>query len=190
MSKTRRSKQARVGGRKDTAPGSKVRAEADAIIERAIERIHVCQRKLDRKVLHGPYGKQQMVETIYGAAADLRRHRLANVIKRRLRKRLGITDDTAFDLVEALINLARPATHPAVVANWTGAVHLAEERHISPEKVRGFLWRKGGINRCAMLYREEFAHQDEVEEDEPYGPSMISKQARYKMPVGMRGLYD
>ena len=190
MRKKSRSKQARVGGRKGAAPGSKVRAEADAIIVRAIERIHVCQQKLDRKVLHGPYGKQQLVETIYGAAADLRRRRLANVIKRRLRKRLGITDDTAFDLVEALINLARPATHPAVVANWTAAVHLAEEHHVRPWKVRAFLWRMGGINRCADLYREEFAHQDDVEEDEPYGPSMISTKSRFTMPVGMRGLYD
>jgi hypothetical protein len=62
--------------------------------------------------------------------------------------------------------------------------------HISPEKVRGLLWFKGGINRCAKRYRDEFAHQDEVEEDEPYGPSMISKKTRYKMPVGMRGSYD
>src|SRR5665213_3990742 len=116
-----RSKKARAGGRSDSAPGSKVRAAADAIIERAIERIHACQQKLERKVLHGPYGKQQMVETIYGAAAGLRRHRLANVIKRRLMRRLG-TDDAAFELVRGLINLARPATLPAVVANWTDAV--------------------------------------------------------------------
>ena len=54
MRKKSRSKQARVGGRKDAAPGSKVRAEADAIIERAIERIHACQQKLDRKVLPRP----------------------------------------------------------------------------------------------------------------------------------------
>ena len=114
MRKKTRSKQARVGGRKDAAPGSKVRAEADAIIERAIQRIHVCQQKLDRKVLHGPYGKQQMVETIYGAVADLRRHRLANVIKRRLMRRLG-TDDAAFDIVEGLINLA----HPAPTRRWS-----------------------------------------------------------------------
>ena len=79
MRKKSRSKLAGVSCRSDSAPGSKVRAEADAIIEGAIERIHVCQQKLDRKVLHGPYGKQQMVETIYGAVADLRRHRLANV---------------------------------------------------------------------------------------------------------------
>ena len=189
MRKKSRSKQARVGGRKGAAPGSKVRAEADAIIESAIERIHACQQKLDRRVLHGPYGKQQMVETIYGAVADLRRHRPANVIKRRLMKLLG-ADDSAFDLVEALINLARPATHPAVVANWTDAVHFAEEHHISPWQVRAFLWRMGGINRCADLYREEFAHQDEVEEDEPYGPSMISKKTRFKMPEGMQRLHD
>src|ERR1019366_2368569 len=181
MQKKSRSKLARVGRRKDTAPGSKVRAEADAIIESAIERSHVCQQKLERKVLHGPYGKQQMVETIYGAVADLRRHRLANVIKRRLMKRLG-ADDAAFDIVRGLINLARPATHPAVVANWTDATHFAEEHHISPEKVRGFLWRMGGINRCAKLYREELAHQDDVEEDDPYGPSMVSKRTRFKMP--------
>ena len=89
-----------------------------------------------------------------------------------------------------MINLARPATHPAVVANWTAAVHLAEEHHVQRWKVRAFLWRMGGINRCADRYREEFAHQDEVEEDEPYGPSMISKKTRFTMPVGMRGLYD
>jgi hypothetical protein len=178
-----------VSGRDDTAPGSEVKAEADAMIERAVRRIQECQQKLNRRVFHWPYGKQQMVETIYGAAADLRRHRLANVIKRRLMRRLG-ADDSAFDLVEALINLARPATHPAVVANWTDAVHFAEEHHTSPWQVRAFLWRMGGINRCADLYREEFAHQDEVEEDEPYGPSMISKKTRFTMPVGMRGLYD
>ena len=189
MRKKSRSKPARVGGRKDAAPGSKVRAAADAIIEGAIERIHACQQKLERKVLHGPYGKQQMVETIYGAAADLRRHRLANVIKRRLMRRLG-PDDAAFDIVRGLINLARPATHPAVVANWTDATHFAEEHHISPWQVRAFLYARGGINRCADLYREEFAHQDDVEEDEPYGPSMISKKTRFTTPVGMRGLYD
>ena len=100
------------------------------------------------------------------------------------------TDDAAFDLVRGLINLARPATHPAVVANWTDATHFAEKHHISPEKVRGFLWFRGGLNRCAKRYREEFAHQDEVEEDEPYGPSMISKKARFKMPVGMQRLHD
>jgi hypothetical protein len=111
MRKKSRSKLARVGGRRDAAPGAKVRAEADAIIERAIERIHACRQKLEWKVLHGPYGKQQMVETIYGAAPDLRRHRLANVIKRRLMRRLG-TDEAAFDIVRGLINLARPATHP------------------------------------------------------------------------------
>ena len=77
-----------------------------------------------------------------------------------------------------------------MVANWTEAVHFAEEHHISPEKVRGFLWFKGGINRCADLYREEFAHQDEVEEDEPYGPSMISTKTRFTMPVGMQRLHD
>ena len=36
MRKKSRSKLARVGGRKDAAPGSKVGAEADAIIERAV----------------------------------------------------------------------------------------------------------------------------------------------------------
>ena len=54
MQKKSRSKLARVGGRKDAAPGSKVRVEADAIIERAIKRIHTCQQKLDRKVLPRP----------------------------------------------------------------------------------------------------------------------------------------
>jgi hypothetical protein len=61
---------------------------------------------------------------------------------------------------------------------------------VRPWKVRAFLWRMGGINRCADLYREEFAHQDNVEEDEPYRPSMGSKRTRYKMPLGMTRLHD
>ena len=133
---------------------AEVKAEADAIIEGAIERIHACQQKLDGKALHGPYGKQQTVETIYGAAADLRRHRLATVIKRRLMKRRG-RGDSALDIVEALMVLALPNLHPAVVTNWTNAIHLAEEHHIRSWKVRGFLYAKGGINRCSALYREQ-----------------------------------
>ena len=62
--------------------------------------------------------------------------------------------------------------------------------HTSLRNTRAFLYAKGGINRCAKLYREEFAHQDEVEEDEPYGPSMISTKTRFTMPVGMQRLHD
>ena len=81
-----------VRARRDTSPGHKVRAEADEMIERAIRRIHACQNQLDTKALHGPYGRQQMVETIYGAVADLTKHRLATVIKRRLMKRRLCTE--------------------------------------------------------------------------------------------------
>ena len=62
-----------VRARSDTAPGDKVKAEADEMIERAIRRIHACQNQLDRKALHGPYGRQQMVETIRAGLGNLDR---------------------------------------------------------------------------------------------------------------------
>ena len=129
-----------------------------------------------------------MVETIYGAVADLTKHRLATVIKRRLMKRRG-RGDSALDIVEALMVLALPNLHPAVVTNWTNAIHLAEEHHIRSWKVRGFLYAKGGINRCSALYREQLKLR-ELDDDEPYEPYESPKQTRHKIPVGIRGLYD
>jgi hypothetical protein len=180
-----RSQAAQVERRSDTGPGYRVKAEADGMIERAIRRIHACQQQLDRKALRGPYGKQELVETIYGAVAELKNHRLANVIKRRLMTRRR-TDEGALEIVEALIVLALPNLHPAVVTNWTNAIHLAEDHHVRPFKVRAFLYAKGGINRCSALYREQLKLRV-LDEDEPYE---LPKRPAYKMPVGMRGLYD
>ena len=129
-----------------------------------------------------------MVETIYGAVADLTKHRLATVIKRRLMKRRG-RGDSALDIVEALMVLALPNLHPAVVTNWTNAIHLAEEHHIRSWKVRGFLYAKGGIDRCSALYRAQLKLR-ELDDDEPYEPYESPKQTRHKIPVGIRGLYD
>jgi hypothetical protein len=56
--------------------------------------------------------------------------------------------------------------------------------------VRGFLYVKGGINRCADLYRREFVGRDLDDEDETYRPSMLPKRSGRGMPMGMRALYD
>jgi hypothetical protein len=166
-----------------------IQAEADAMIEAAIRRIHACRDRLNRKTLHGPYGKQQMVETIYGAVGDLERNRRVTVIKCRLMKRLG-ADKKGFDVVRGLIEVALPDLHPAVVMNWTYAIHLAQDHHIRPWKVRGFLYVKGGINRSADLYRRELAQREQDAEYESYRPNGSRKRTGLRMPTGMTTLYD
>jgi hypothetical protein len=52
---------------------------------------------------------------------------------------------------------------------------------------------KGGINRCADLYREQAAvrkQQDENEEEETYRPRKPSKRVRHGLPAGMMTLYE
>jgi hypothetical protein len=169
-----------------------VTTRAEAEIDDAVKRIRNGQRKLDRKELHGSCGKQQLVETIYGAVNGLERHRLPNVIKRRLVKRLG-DDRNGFDIVRGLIVLALPNLQSPVVTNWTHAVQLAQGHHVRPSKVRGFLYVKGGINRCADLYREQAAgrrEEDENEEEETYRPRKPSKRVRHGLPAGMMTLYE
>lgn len=189
MGKKDRSQVAGVSCREYSDGVSQVQAEAEALIEDAIRPIQACQKQLDSKALHGPYGKQQMVETIYGAVADLKTHRLARIIRRRFMARLA-TDDDGFDIVRALIVLALPNLQLAVVANWTGAIHLAEQHHITPGKVRAFLYVKGGINRCADLYRRRPVAADSDDEDEPNEPNLSWKRTGGRMLVGMRRLYD
>jgi len=168
---------------------SAAQTEADAMIEGAIRRIHGCQDKLNKRTLHGSYGKQQMVEVIYGAVADLERSRRATVIKYRLVKRLG-ADDKGFDVVRGLIEVALPDLHPAVVMNWTYAIHLAQDHHIRPWKVRAFLFVNGGINRSADLYRRELAQRDQDDEYESYRPNGSRKRTAPKLPTGRWSLYD
>ena len=189
MAKRTQSQNVKVGRGRDRAGVSEAKAEANAMIDRAIGQVQACQKQIDRKALHGAYGKQQMVETIYGAVADLRTHRLATRIKAQLMARLA-TSAGALDIVQGLIVLALPNLQPAVVANWTCAIHLAEDHHVRPGKVRGFLYVKGGINRCADLYRKRLTGRDLDNEDETYRPRMLPKRSSRGMPMGMRGLYD
>lgn len=189
MAKRTRSQIVKAERGSNRAGVSEAKAEADAMIDRSIRVIRACKQQLDRRALHGPYGKQQMVETIYGAVADLKTHRLATRIKAQLMARLA-TSAGALDMVQGLIVLALPNLQPAVVANWTCAIHLAEDHHVRPGKVRGFLYVKGGINRCADLYRKRLTGRDLDDEDETYRPSMLPKRSSRGMPMGMRGLYD
>jgi len=188
--KARSKKPKAKNGNRPGLPAVIIKAEAE--IDDAIKRIRACGGRLARKELHGSYGKQQMVETIYGAVSGLEKSRLATVIKRRLIKRRGV-DRNGFDIVRGLIEIALPNLHPAVVTNWTNAIHFSQAHHVRPWKVRGFLFVKGGINRCANLYRKQAAvrkQEDENEEEASYRPRKPSKRIRHGLPAGMMTLYE
>jgi hypothetical protein len=185
----KKSKIPEVRGPKNLDAVAPIQAEADTMIEAAIRRIHACEDRLNRKTLHGPFGKQQMVETIYGAVGDLERNRRATVIKCRLMKRLG-ADKKGFDVVRGLIEVALPNLNPGVVANWTAAIHFAQDHHVRPWKVRGFLFVSGGINRSADLYRKQLAQREQDAEYESYRPNGSRKRTGLRMPTGMTTLYD
>ncbi len=128
--------------------------DLDALIDAGVRRIRAAQADFDNGVIHGAYGKQSIVQTICGVYRDLAADPLTTAIFRRLRTRLQIDADENFDPLGGLITLALPDLQEPVVANWTDAIRLAIDSHVRSQKVRGFLYITGGINRAARLYRQ------------------------------------
>jgi len=124
---------------------------AEKAIDAAVAKIRTVEAKFTAGILHGAYGKQELVQACYGAFVDLERHRLSLIIHRRLAKLMDV--DKATDLVALLIGCALPDLTPAVVSNWAAAIRFARGHHVRPFKVRAFLYVKGGINACATLHR-------------------------------------
>jgi hypothetical protein len=158
-----------------------------------LAKIRSRQRAYEEGVLHGSYGKQAIVETICQVSRDLAVRQLAAAVDRLLSQALSGRSSKPFDRLESLIRVALPLLEPGVVSNWADAIRLANHRHIRSDKIRGFLWSQGGINRAAQIYRqrddERATNDDGVDVyDEPYRKPR-KRRAERTMPPGMQTLY-
>ncbi len=194
MRKKNKSRRARSGAaaNRDNAALPDMVCTAENEIDAAVAKIRAVDAKFTAGILHGAYGKQELVQACYGAFVDLERHRLSLIIHRRLAK---LTDaDTATDFVALLIGCASPDLTPAVVSNWAAAIHFARAHHIRPFKVRAFLYLKGGINACATLHRAGGGAGTErslLEDDEDRLPRRRGpRKPVWKAPAGRRRLSD
>ena len=153
--------------------------------------------------MRGAYGKQSLLETIYTVYVGWWNGGDAAGIRVELVRRLA--DETIpadAHLLELLIRVSLPDVELNVVRTWVDAIRYAEDRHVRSFKLRGFLWVKGGLVRCARLYREaqekrlKEAEIDRLNaEDREAGIKQARRarrrrRAQVSMPVGMRSLYD
>ena len=117
------------------------------------------------RIRKGPYGKQVLLQTIYqvygGWSLDQKRQ-----IGRRLAERLPEERRAKPHLLELLIHAALPNIEPPVIQNWVDAIRLGEACHVRPFKLRGFLFAKGGLVRCAEEYRALQAEQQRRAEEQ------------------------
>ena len=100
--------------------------------------IHVI-RETWARIRKGPYGKQNLLQTIYevygGWSLD-QKHQIG----RRLVQHSSQTRRTKPHLLEPLIHAALPSIEPPVVLNWVDAIRLGEACNVQPSKLRAFLY--------------------------------------------------
>jgi hypothetical protein len=184
--------------------GVEHQSELDALIGRGIARIRKTWNKLGSfKLAAGPYGKQLLLQEIYTVYWRWRDSGKARIIWDRLARRLddnsGDSDDHP---LQVLIRVAIPEIRRNVVATWVDAIRFGESHNVRPFKLRGFLYVKEGLVRCAKLFREEEAARRKKEEimrlDEEERQARIKQERRRRgerrmaanKPSGRFGLFD
>jgi hypothetical protein len=101
---------------------------AEKVIDAAVAKIRAVEAKFAAGILHGAYGKQEIVQACYCALIDLEHHRLATVIRSRLEKRAS--DDGSTDRAVLVVQHALPEVQLAVASNWACAMRLAQNHHV------------------------------------------------------------
>ena len=119
--------------------------------------IKIIQRTWAR-IRKGPYGKQNLLQPIYQIYCGWDPIQRCQ-IGRKLAQQLSEDRRAIPHLSELLIHAALPSIEPPVVLNWVDAIRLGEACHVRPSKLRGFLYIKGGLVRCAKEFRERQAKQ-------------------------------
>ena len=120
---------------------------------------------IQRKELRGPYGKQSILQRIYQVYCGwdpIQRRQ----IRRGLAQALPEDRRATPHLLELVIHAALPSIEPPVVLNWADAIRLGAAGHVRPDKLRGFLYAKGGLVRCAEEFRERQAEQQRRAEEQ------------------------
>jgi len=180
------------------------RRELNELIDSGIRRIRATWNRLGSSELRaGPYGKQYLLQQIYSVYCGWRDCSEAKTIIARLRGRFPDESLSAdAHLVEVLIRVALPSIKPNVVAIWVNAIRCGESCHVRPFKLRGFLYAKGGLVRCARLFIEDERNRQAEEQTRKLEQAERDleirqarrqarrRQARPSMPLGMASLLD
>ena len=58
--------------------------------------------------------------------------------------------DASTNLFELLIRAALPRVPRSVMKIWVGALSYAAEFGVRPERLRDFIWIKGGLVKCGL----------------------------------------
>jgi hypothetical protein len=115
---------------------------------------------------------------------------------------MTISGDSDDHPLQVLIRVAIPEIRRNVVATWVDAIRFGESHNVRPFKLRGFLFVKEGLVRCAKLFREEEAIRRKKEEimrlDEEERQARIKQERRRRgerrmavnKPSGRFGLFD
>jgi len=117
------------------------------------------------RIRKGPYGKQVVLQTIYQVYSEWSLDQKCQ-IGRRLVQHSSRKRRTKPHVLELLIHAALPSIEPPVILNWADAIRLGEAGHVRPDKLRGFLYAKGGLVRCAEEFRERQAEEQRREEEQ------------------------
>ena len=133
---------------------TKTRSRVDEALDSGIAKIWNTWRRIERRELRGAYGVQKLLQDIYTVYCGWEAQDIVAEIYAEQNERLGVADCVEVDVLSLLIQAALPHIESATVDNWVGAIRYGQHCHVRPYKLRGFLWVKGGLARCARLYRE------------------------------------
>ena len=142
-------------------------AELDKKIDEGIAQIRETWAKLERKQLHGSYGKRELLAAIYSVYCPWNDRDRAEVRRRLVGRLAGWSFDPNAHLLELLIKVALPnEVRPNVIKIWAEAIQYGEAHHVRPSKLRSFFYVKNGLVRCARLFREDQETEREAKEEE------------------------
>jgi len=90
----------------------------------------------------GPYGKQNLLQTIYQVYDEWSRNQKLQ-IGRRLLPHPPENRRTKPHVLELVIHAALPNIEPPVVLNWVDAIRLGAACNVQPSNLRAFLYAQG-----------------------------------------------
>ena len=102
----------------------------------------------------GRPASKQLLQEIYRVHCGWEANDLVDHICVRLKKGFGVKSNADVDVIYLLIQAALPEVAVGLVGTWVAAIRYGEHFHVAPSRRRGFLYIKGGLARCARLYRQ------------------------------------
>ena len=127
--------------------------EIRQLINDGMDKVRETWAEFKRGELHGPYGKQQILERIYAVYCEWKRRDLAPII-RVLAEFHGESPNPPIHILNLFIRAALPQVKLPVVLTWVDALRCGEAHNVRPNKMRAFLYVKGGLVKAARYIRK------------------------------------